>query len=188
MPPVATNKTKTTASRRSASRNSTPGTTVAAPVFDQTALEHSEYLETPIGKLMVPENVSYAIILEELPVDKGVPDASKLRDLALRLKELDELASQRGEACDRGMRDLGEKRKEVVEEERERERVHQEKEERKEKHRRREAEEEDERSRSKKLKKRKDSSRTREERPLTHGAHGVARQDGVDVEMKGKHS
>ena len=35
------------------------------------------------------------------------------------------------------------------------------------------------RSSKQKLKKRKEQSKVKEERPLTHGAHGVARQDGV---------
>jgi hypothetical protein len=47
----------------------------------------------------------------------------------------------------------------------------------------RDAADEEERGRNKanKVKKRKDASRAREERPLTHGAHGLAPQDGSNL-------
>jgi len=46
---------------------------------------------------------------------------------------------------------------------------------------RREAEEEERGRKANKQKKRKDTSRAREERPLAHGSHGLAPQDGSNL-------
>lgn len=46
-----------------------------------------------------------------------------------------------------------------------------------------EAEEEERGRKASKMKKRKDTSITREQRPLTHGAHGLAPQDGSNLRM-----
>lgn len=110
------------------------------------------------------------------------------------LKQLCDLAATRNETCNAGMRALAEKRKDVLEEEREREHER----EREQASRAREAEEreslkraieeDDEDARGRKggkVKKRKASSSIREERPLNHGAHGLARQDGLDLPLKG---
>ena len=53
----------------------------------------------------------------------------------------------------------------------------------------REAEEDEEargRKGGKNKKQKKESSSIREERPLNHGAHGLARQDGLDLPLQGK--
>ncbi|KAI9892691.1 MAG: Transcriptional regulator [Vezdaea aestivalis] len=192
MPPGSTtSKSKAAAQRRSRSRNSTPGSSVAAgPGFDQASLRETEYLEIPLSKLMVPTNVTYAMILKSYEnidaLDRHgnistVPDARSLEELASHLNTLNQLAVQRGQVCDRGMRDLGKKRKEVAEDERERERERDDREKEERRERMRLAAEEEDSIRHKKHKRSKDSSRSREERPLAVGAHTVTRQD---VDMK----
>lgn len=95
-----------------------------------------------------------------------------------RMERFAASVEERGSVCDKGMRILAQSRKERNEEleiekrdEEQKERV------------RRDLAEEEERGRHKaqKIKKRKDVSNAREERPLTHGAHGVAPQDGSGV-------
>lgn len=49
----------------------------------------------------------------------------------------------------------------------------------------RETEEDDEIHRGGKLKKRKERASTKEDRPLNHGAHEVARQDGAETKIEG---
>ncbi|KAL9103554.1 MAG: hypothetical protein Q9187_008995, partial [Circinaria calcarea] len=82
------------------------------------------------------------------------------------------------------MRELSVRRKEREAEERDREKANREAEERESRKRAAEDEEESRARKGGKLKKRKDRSSIREERPLTHGAHGVARQDGLDLTSK----
>ena len=140
---------------------------------------------------MVPSNISYDDILERHGGAGGIPDPSHLTTMAKDLKQLCDLASTRNETCNAGMRALAEKRKDVLEEEREREQQEQasrarEAEEREILKRKSDDEDEDARGRKgTKVKKRKESSSVREERPPNHGAHGLARQDGLDLPLKG---
>ena len=191
MPPAVKNgKSKGREGRQSRSRNTTPSSNVSAPAASTTP-SHTSYLEIPIGNLMVPTNISYDDILERHGGSGGIPDPSHLTTMVKDLKQLCDLAAARNETCNAGMRALAEKRKDVLEEERQRER------EREQASRTREAEEresmkreaeEDEDTRGPKggkVKKKKETSRAREERPPNHGAHGLARQDGLDLPLKG---
>ena len=136
---------------------------------------------------MVPSNISYEKILERHGGGGGIPDPTHLQTMAEDLKALSRLAEIRSQALDEGMRELVLRRKERAEEERrEAEEAARELEE---KERLRKAAEEEEDIRARKgatLKKKNDRNSKAEERPLTHGAHGVARQDGlVDSPSKG---
>lgn len=185
MPPLG-NKGKSKGgrdARSSRSRNTTPSSVVSAPLSSTT--QTTAYLDIPVSSLSIPTSITYDDILERHGGSGGIPDPKHLEALANDLKKLSQMAETRGQACDGGMRELASRRKERVEEEREREQAKQEAEE---KENLKRAAEEDEESRSRKAvkpKKRKERSSIREERPLVHGAHGVARQDGIDVNMKG---
>lgn len=93
----------------------------------------------------------------------AIPTATALNEMADRVKN-EYLPHLRhiNQACDKGMRQLAERRKEHAHLERERAG----------------RESEERRHKLKKTNKKGDKS---EERPLAVGAHGVARQDGVDV-------
>lgn len=185
MPPAGgKGKGKGRDARRSRSRNTTPSSVVSAGASIGSV--NTAYLDIPVTSLMVPTNISYDDILERHGGGGGIPDPKHLETLAADLKTLSMLAETRGKACWKGMTELAVRRKERLENDRERERAKREAEE-KEKMRK-EAEEADDRigKKGSKLKKSKDRAAVREERPLTHGAHGVARQDGVDTQMTGK--
>ena len=213
MPPAIKNgKSKAREGRQSRSRNTTPSSISSAPLA-ATPPSLTSYLEIPIGNLMVPTNISYDDILERHGGSGGIPDPSHLSTMVANLKQLRDLAATRNDACNAGMRALAERRKELLEEEQERERQREqasrdrEAEEKEslrleiEKRREEEEEEEEEQKeeqkeeqedkqertsrKGSKVKKKKDSSRVREERPLTHGAHGLARQDGLDLPLEG---
>ena len=140
---------------------------------------------------MVPTNISYDDILERHGGSGGIPDPSHLTTMAKDLKQLSQLASARSDTCNAAMRALSEKRKEALDEERQREqeaRAREAEEMEILKTMKKEAEEEDDEIRGRKgakVKKRKERSSVREERPLAHGAHGLARQDGLDLPLKG---
>ncbi|KAI9047482.1 hypothetical protein LZ554_008201 [Drepanopeziza brunnea f. sp. 'monogermtubi'] len=155
--------------RQSRSRNSTPSLVSHHPDSGgSTAL-----LELPIASFQIDDEI--------LEHNGGSISSSKeLEALLERLNKLVAIVETRGSVCDRGMRMANELRKARVQEiendrrdEERRERL------------KRDAAEEEERGRNKKaskMKKRKDASTAREERPLTHGAHGVAPQDGSHTE------
>ena len=140
---------------------------------------------------MVPTNISYDDILERHGGAGGIPDPGHLTTMAKDLKLLSELASARSETCNAGIRALYKKRKEALDEEMQREqeaRAREAEERETVKTLKKETEEEDDEMRGRKggkLKKKKERSSVREERPLAHGAHGLARQDGLDLPLKG---
>ena len=141
---------------------------------------------------MVPTNLTYDDILERHGGAGGIPDPSHLTTMANDLKQLSELASARYDTCSAGARALSRKRKELDEErQRDQEARTREVEEKESLHMlKKEAEEEEEEIRGRKggkPKKKKERSSVREERPLAHGAHGLARQDGLDLPLKGTH-
>ncbi|KZF22047.1 hypothetical protein L228DRAFT_247660 [Xylona heveae TC161] len=185
MPPTGgKGKGKGRDARRSRSRNTTPSSIGGSGAFSSPNAANTAILDIALSNLMVPTNISYDDILERHGNNGGIPDSKNLEILSADLKMLAQLAETRGQACDRGMRELSKRRKERLEEEREKERAD---EERREKMRREASaygEDEDGGKKANKLKRKKDQVKPREERPLTHGAHGVARQDGTDVEMK----
>ena len=140
---------------------------------------------------MVPTNISYDDILERHGGAGGIPDPSHLTTMVKDLKQLSELASARSDTCNSGMRALSQKRKEALDEERQREqdaRAREAEEVEALKTLKKEVDEEDDEIRGRKggkVKKKKERSSVREERPLNHGAHGLARQDGLDLPLKG---
>ena len=196
MPPtIAKSKTKGREGRQSRSRNTTPSSAVEVPISNTTP-SNTAYTDIPIANLMIPTNISYDDILERHGGTGGIPDPSHLTIMAKDLKHLGDLASARSDTCNAGMRALAERRKgAIIEEERERERERREREQatraRESEERRilkREADEEDDirERKGSKNKKRKERSAVREERPLNHGAHGLARQDGLDLPLEGR--
>ena len=147
----------------------------------------TEYLQIPLSKLMVPTNISYEKILERHGGGGGIPDPTNLQIMAEDLRALSHLAEMRSQALDEGMRELVLRRKERAEQERrEAEEAAREIEE-KERLKKLAEEEEDVRARKgAKLKQKNERMGKVGERPLTLGAHGVARQDGkVDLLPQG---
>ncbi|KAK2736631.1 Transcriptional regulator [Onygenales sp. PD_40] len=178
MPPPLANKSKGKGRevRRSRSRNTTPSS-----VSTSTATG-TNYLDNDISKILASTSVQYADILDKLGGNGQIPERGALISLSESLKTLNQLAETRGEAINAGIREISQKRKELIEEQREREQVDRDAEERL--RMKREADEDEDMGRALKggkLKKRKDRATIKEERPLSHGAHGVARQDGTDI-------
>jgi len=190
-PPVGKSKTKGREGRQSRSRNTTPSSVVEGSI-PSTIPSTTLFTELPIGSLVVPSNITYDDILERHGGAGAIPDPNHLTTMAKDLKQLCELATARSDACNTGMRILAERRKDALAEEREREREQEQaqrvREAEEQQNLKREVEEEDEIRERKggKLKKKKERSSVREERPLNHGAHGLARQDGLDLPLEGK--
>lgn len=153
--------------RQSRSRNTTPSLVAGA----QGEAGYTAYLELPVRQFRTADD-----IIEHY--GSAIPSSKDLEALLERLKQLVDVVEIRGSVCDKGMRMLAQTRKERLEEI-ETERRDEERKERL----KRDAADEEERGRNKanKVKKRKDLSSTREERPLTHGAHGLAPQDGSNL-------
>ena len=196
MPPLGNkSKTKVKENRQSRSRNTTPSSVLSAPGSGSIA-GITAYLEIPVASLTVPSNLQYDDLLENHGGTGGIPEPRNLKALAQDLKTLSELAQVREIACDGAMRNLSNRRKLKLEEDLEPRTIRAEtpgllsseapaevpggsK--------RSTEDEVDKAAEPGKLKKKKDQVKAREERPLTHGAHGVARQDGADATPKGKH-
>ncbi|KAL8923835.1 MAG: hypothetical protein Q9208_004396 [Pyrenodesmia sp. 3 TL-2023] len=163
--------------RQSRSRNTTPSSNISIPIHSNTTLQTS-YLETDLGGLVIPTNVTYEHLLIQHGGGQGIPDPASLNQMVDNLKTLAQLAQERAVVCQDGINELVKRRKERVDEEH---RLGQEARDREEKASlKRAAEEEEARGRkSLKTKKvKKERSSVREERPLAVGAHGLARQDG----------
>ena len=183
MPPaVGKSKPKGKDGRHSRSRNTTPSSSVSAPLTSSTP-SFTAFLDIALSSLMVPTNISYDSVLDRHGGGGGIPDPTHLETISGDLKTLAQLAEARSNANNKGMRDLSERRKHFIEEERELERE-QANLDAEEARRNVKREEEDERERTGRAKK-KERSRVREERPLAIGAHGVARQDGLDLPLEG---
>ena len=187
MPPPLGKKIKGRDGRRSSSRHTTPSSTISAPLTSPIPT-NTAFLDIPISSLAVPSNVKYEDILERHGGNGGIPDPKHLETIADSLKMLAKLAQSRSEFNDVGMRALSARRKEALEQEREREQEARENE-RLEVARREAQEEEEAREKKSGKANKKERSRVREEkpqdRPLNHGAHGLARQDGLDLPLKG---
>jgi len=149
--------------RQSRSRNTTPSLGGAPDDAKSTA-----YLELPLRHFQTGQ---------DLIQDYGsaIPSSKELNILLDRLATFVARVDARTQVCDKGMRLIAAIKKDRLEE-LDSERRAEENTERL----RRDAADEEERGRNKtsKTKKRKEISSTREERPLTHGAHGLAPQDG----------
>jgi transcriptional adapter 3 len=173
-------KAKDGASKPSRSRNTTPSSATSAPI--SVGAGNTAYLEISIGAIMVPSNIMYEEILDRHGGGAGIPDLKHLEALKTDLSTLSQLAASRERACDGGMRELSSRRKQRLEEDVETE--HREAEERITLKRSAEDDQFEKISKNK-LKKRKDQNKIRDDRPLAHGAHGLARQDGVEASPKG---
>ncbi|KAA8648508.1 hypothetical protein EYZ11_010129 [Aspergillus tanneri] len=155
------------------SRNTTPSSGPTAPV--------SSYLENDVSKLLIPPTVHYSEILDRMGGVGPIPDSKSLESLMEHLKTLSQLAEARGDACNAGIRELSQKRKEMMDDvesfDGDRSNM------------KREADEEEEDSKAfkgGKLKKRKERGcSSKEHRPLAHGAHELSRQDGVETKVEG---
>ncbi|RDW87725.1 hypothetical protein BP5796_03419 [Coleophoma crateriformis] len=177
MPPASGQKAlgkKANNSRQSRSRNTTPSLSGSSTTsLPRTELAETAYLELPVSSF------------HTFPVDEiveqhasTIPSSKDLEGLVERLRRFVEVVDTRGNTCDRGMRLLSKLRKERLEEI-ESDRRDEERKDRMKK----DAEEEERGRKANKIKKKsKDASRSREERPLAHGAHGLAPQDGSNLE------
>lgn len=173
MPLANKSKTKGRDARQSRSRNTTPSSGHSA----STATGASGYLENDLGKLFSQNSVQYADILDQVGGSGSIPDVRSLEQLSDQLKSLSQIADTRGDTCNAAIRELSQRKKDVVEEKQEMER---DTEDRKMK---READDEEETSRALKggkLKKRKERP-SKEDRPLAVGSHEVTRQDGGEL-------
>lgn len=176
MPSANKGKGKGREARPSRSRNTTPSSSFSAP----TAAPVSSYLENDVSKLLVPGTAQYGELLDRMGGVGSIPDSKSLETLMEHLKTLSQLAEARCDACDAGIRELSQKRKQVVEEpEHDGDRPKM----------KREAEYEEDDSKALKggkLKKRKErGSSSKEDRPLAHGAHELSRQDGAETKVEG---
>ena len=150
--------------RQSRSRNTTPSLGGARNSLPPNESGETSYLELPIQQFRTSDDVfeNYGA---------SIPSSKELEVLLERLQKLVEVVDVRGQVCDRGMRLLAQARKDRVEEI-ENERRDEERRERS----KRDAADEEERDRNRANKKKR-----KEERPLTHGAHGLAAQDGTNL-------
>ncbi|KAL8905808.1 MAG: hypothetical protein Q9207_002421 [Kuettlingeria erythrocarpa] len=170
--------------RQSRSRNTTPSSNISIPIHSNTA-SHTSYLETDLGGLMIPTNVTYEHLLIQHGGGQGIPDPTSLNQMVDNLKMLAQLAEERATVCQNSMAELIKRQVERVDEEH---RLEEETRDREAKASlKRAAEEEEARGRkslnTKKVK--KERSSVREERPLAFGAHGLARQDGRESTPQG---
>lgn len=164
--------------RQSRSRNTTPSSGLSSSTTTG-ASSVSGYLDNDVSKLFSSSTVQYADILERLGGGGTIPDSKTLELLGEHLKTLSQLADARGDVCNAGMRELSQRRKEVLEDQQEQmerdaeERIKM----------KREAEDDEDGSRALKggkLKKRKERA-SKEDRPLAVGAHEITRQDGGEL-------
>ena len=165
MPPIPGQKgtsKKGKDARPSRSRNSTPS---VAGIGPSIPLESSEtpYLELPAKYLQT----NAAEELSDVNIPDKIPSSKDLGLLVDILQRLNEVIQARDNICDQGMRKVSQLRKDIELDTREEERK---------KLLQRLAADEEEQSRSKSMKPKKKGNM--EERPLTHGAHGLAPQDG----------
>ncbi|KAL2868838.1 histone acetyltransferase NGG1 [Aspergillus lucknowensis] len=177
MPSANKGKGKGRDVRPSRSRNTTPSSGLSA-----TSGPLSSYLDNDASKLIIPTTIQYVEILERMGGVGPIPDSKSLESLMEHLKSLSQLAEARGDACNAGIRELSQKRKEVVDEtdlyeSGDRPKM------------KREADDDEEDSKALKagkLKRRKErGSSSKEERPLAHGAHELSRQDGGETKVEG---
>jgi transcriptional adapter 3 len=155
--------------RRSRSRNTTP-VSVSATVESSS---NQTYFNTSITQLSLETPVELDHILDDGGSPLHVPNAGKLNYMQNRIKnELVQYIKTRDDILDRVNRELARKKRENQERFAEKDQLDKAR-----------KEEDEKRRKLKKMTTKREP--TEEERPLAVGAHGVARQDGVDVH-KGK--
>ncbi|KAH1382614.1 hypothetical protein KXW98_004991 [Aspergillus fumigatus] len=179
MPGANKGKGKGREVRPSRSRNTTPNSSFSAGATSAQA----SYLDVDVSKLLIPGTIQYGEILDRMSGVGPIPDSKSLESLMEHLKTLSQLAEARVDACDAGIRELSQKRKEVVEDQEtyDRETASKVK---------RDIDDDEEEpiraSKGGKLKKRRErGGSTKEDRPLAHGAHDIARQDGAETKVEG---
>jgi transcriptional adapter 3 len=176
MPPLPSQKgtgKKGRDPRQSRSRNTTPS--ISGTSFPHTESGETALLELPKDKFPTSPDFGDYVAL-------AIPSSRDLEALSEKLMRLMVIIETRGDICNKGMRLMVEMRKDrqddIARQNQEQEAA--------EKRKRDVAEEEERgRHRTNKLKKRKDMSTGAEERPLTHGAHDLAPQDGTNLGQYG---
>ncbi|KAJ5139621.1 hypothetical protein N7448_003029 [Penicillium atrosanguineum] len=172
--PSLKGKSKGRDARQSRSRNTTPSNAGSGPGAVTSA---TSYLENDVSKLIDQANGQYTDMLD-LIAGPNIPDSRTLETLVDHLRSLSDMADIRGDTCNAGMREMSQKRKNVTDDPElsrevgERAKL------------KRETEEDDEQIHKGKTKKRKERA-AKEERPLNHGAHEMARQDGAETKIEG---
>jgi len=161
------------AARQSRSRNTTPSVAGTRSSLPPSESGDTSLLDLPLQNFRTSDE------LVEI-YGHQLPSAKDLEALLERLQKLVKVVDTRGDICDKGMRLLAKARKERFEDVENERRDAEQKERTK-----REAAEEEERGRAKAAnkKKRKENSTPKEDRPLAHGAHGLAPQDGSNLGM-----
>lgn len=169
MPPLPGQKGtgKKGGARRSRSRNTTPSS-VGGPPTTSNAVDETAFTEL---KIVPYQRATYDEIVEQHN-GSAIPDSRSLDSLLDRLKRLLEAVDARHKIVYRGMSEMSHLRQErSIEIEAER---------RDDEHRERMRRDEEEglARKAAKSKKKKDL-KARDERPLSHGSHGLAPQDGT---------
>lgn len=177
------NKGKAREGRQSRSRHTTPGSVVSMALSANVPAAVVSAFDFDLAAVFESASASYHDLLEQHGGGGSVPDSRSIGILAGELASLSALAGSRETACDRGMRELSARRKIRIEHDRDMEQANREAEEKAHLKRIAEDDEIEKAHHSGKTKRRKEG-KPREERPLAHGAHSVARQDGL---IKGKH-
>lgn len=158
------------------SRNTTPSLVSRDPQPADTDLGETALLELPIQSFRTSDDGVEHYSLT-------IPNSKELELLLERLKRLVDIVETRSTVCDKGMRMVAQIRKDRLDD------IDNERrdEERKERIKRELADEEERgRNKANKIKKKKDAAK--EERPLAHGAHGLAPQDGSQLGMSFKYN
>nr|UZT55601.1 acetyltransferases subunit 3 [Monascus ruber] len=178
MPPAHKGKGKGRDARQPRSRDTTPNSEFGTTPAVSLSVPSPRYLENDVSKLLLPSTIQYSEILDRTGGLGPIPDSKSLASLMEQLKTLSQLAEERGDACNAGIRELSQRRKEVAEDHDSGERMRL----------KREAEDDEETSRvhkGGKWKKRRERGSLKEERPLSHGSHELARQDGAETKVEG---
>ena len=188
MPPMGSKgKGKARDARGSRSRNTTPSSVLSAP----TSSTVPAYLDSDATKQHPAPEIQYAEVYERLSSSTPAPDPRYLEKLVDQLRALGKYADERVTVCDTALRELVSRRQAVVHEQREQQQREREAEERRARLKKEAEDEEDgvRVAKANKVKKRKPDRNNahddQDSRPLTHGAHGLARQDGLEIKQEG---
>ena len=177
-------KAKARDHQRSRSRNTTPSSVATNNGAVSNGQVPTGIVESPLAQLLSPNSVTYDDILERHGANAGIPDLRHLDQLAADLRRLEQFAAQRKTSCERAIERLG-RRKAKLERQAQRERESQEQEKSLELIKREAATKPGPSAiRDRKPKPNRSAGREggraalSEERPLAHGAHALAPQDG----------
>jgi transcriptional adapter 3 len=174
MPSAYKSKGKGRDARQSRSRNTTPST-AGGPTSVPPLPSYLENLDD-MTKRINEATDKYNEMLD-LVSGPNIPDSKTLETLVEHLNSLSEMANARGDACNQVMREMAQKRKELSDDPELSREVG-------DRAKLKRETEEDEDPVHKKTKKRKERA-SKEARPLSHGAHDVARQDGGETKIEG---